>query len=159
MEYHSTMADESRQATLRMFEDRGGILVAIACLDEGVDIPSISHALVLASSQNPRQFIQRRGRILRKHSGKRIAVIHDVLVSPESVDNEPTQMSLLKSELRRAMEFARFASNISATATLRLIALRSGIDPNSVADSGTETETNVTNTIDATNTSGGCSSE
>ena len=154
MEYHSGMADESRQATLRMFEDRGGILVAIACLDEGVDIPSISHALVLASSQNPRQFIQRRGRILRKHSGKRIAVIHDVLVSPESIDNEPTQMSLLKSELRRAMEFARFASNVSATATLRLIALRSGIDPNSVADSGTETET------DATNTSGRvCSSE
>lgn len=137
LEYHSSMAGDSA-ATLVWYEEHGGILVAIACLDEGVNIPSISHALVLASSQNPRQFIQRRGRILRRFPGKRLAVIFDVLVTPENVDAEPTQTSLLKSELRRAIEFAGTALNESAIASLRLIALRAGIDPESVDDSGKE---------------------
>lgn len=137
LEYHTAMAGDPK-ATLRWFQEHGGILIAIACLDEGVNIPSISHALILASSQNPRQFIQRRGRILRKFPGKRIATIHDVLVSPENVDDEPTQRSLLKSELRRALEFAGSAANLSARAALRLIALRAGINPDSVDDAGTE---------------------
>lgn len=137
LEYHTGMAGDAK-ATLKWFQEHGGILVAIACLDEGVNIPSISHALILASSQNPRQFIQRRGRILRTFPGKRIATIYDVLVTPESVDNEPTQKSLLKSELRRAIEFADSALNASATASLRLIALRAGIDPASIDDAGTE---------------------
>ena len=63
-EYHSAMAG-SRDATLRAFREEGGILVSIRCLDEGVDIPEVSHALILASSRNDREFVQRRGRVLR----------------------------------------------------------------------------------------------
>jgi superfamily II DNA or RNA helicase len=144
LEYHSSMQGDAR-ATLSWFQERGGILVAIACLDEGVNIPSISHAIILASSQNPRQFIQRRGRILRRFPGKRIAYVYDVLVSPEDVDAEPTQRSLLKSELRRALEFASSATNQSATSALRLIAVRAGLDPDSVDDAGIEEDNSLEN--------------
>jgi superfamily II DNA or RNA helicase len=137
LEYHTSMQGDAR-ATLSWFQEHGGILVAIACLDEGVNIPSISHAIILASSQNPRQFIQRRGRILRRFPGKRIAYVYDVLVSPEDVDAEPTQKSLLKSELRRALEFASSATNQSATSALRLIAVRAGLDPDTFDDAGSE---------------------
>jgi superfamily II DNA or RNA helicase len=137
LEYHTGMVG-SPAATLQWFQQHGGILVAIACLDEGVNIPSVTHALILASSQNPRQFVQRRGRILRNFPDKRLATIFDILVTPEDVDDEPTQRSLLKSELRRAVEFASSATNTSGVVALRLIAVRAGIDPNSVDDSGTE---------------------
>ncbi len=50
----------------------GGVIVSIKCLDEGVDIPSTTHAIILASSQNPREFIQRRGRVLRLYHGKKL---------------------------------------------------------------------------------------
>ena len=83
IEYHSAMTG-SRDATMSWFRSFGGPLVSIKCLDEGVDIPVVSHALILASSQNPRQFIQRRGRVLRKVPGKHLAVIHDAIVVPTS---------------------------------------------------------------------------
>ncbi len=82
-EYHSAMSADKEQ-TLRISESNGGILVSIRCLDEGVNIPSVSHALILASSRNPREFIQRRGRVLRKTPGKNVAYIHDVVVVPSS---------------------------------------------------------------------------
>ena len=63
-EYHTGMTGDPA-STLKWFRRYGGILLSIRCLDEGVDIPSVSHALILASSQNPREFIQRRGRVLR----------------------------------------------------------------------------------------------
>ena len=65
IEYYSSMSGD-REATMAWFRTFGGPLVSIRCLDEGVDIPAVSHALILASSQNPRQFIQRRGQVLRK---------------------------------------------------------------------------------------------
>jgi len=139
MAYHSQMSRDERATTLQCFEEMGGILVAIACLDEGVNVPSTSHAVILASSQNPRQFIQRRGRILRLFPGKRLAVIFDVLVSPESVDDDSlAQRSLLRSELRRALVFASTAANVSAATTLRLLAVKCGLDPESFADVGAE---------------------
>ena len=131
MEYHSNMTGD-RQATLQWFQDHGGILVAIACLDEGVNIPSISHALILASSQNPRQFIQRRGRILRRHPSKHFAEIYDALVVTDSTASSTVSDSLIQAELRRAVEFAKSAVNQSARLTLREIAIRSGIDPDTV---------------------------
>lgn len=88
-------------------------LVAIRCLDEGVDIPSISTAVILASSSNPRQFIQRRGRVLRKHEGKTEAEIYDMIVVPpmdDSIDFE-IERKLLSSEFRRYLEFASIAKN------------------------------------------------
>lgn len=136
-EYHSSMPGD-RDATLAWFRTFGGPLVSIRCLDEGVDIPAVSHALILASSQNPRQFIQRRGRVLRKTSGKHLAVIHDAIVVPLSLENEPDQISLLKSELQRSIEFADNAVNKMAAAELRNISANLGFDSGELTDVGIE---------------------
>lgn len=137
VEYHSKM-DGDRAATMSWFRSFGGILVSIRCLDEGVDIPDVSHALILASSQNPRQFIQRRGRVLRRAPDKQLAIVHDAIVAPVSADDEPEQISLLKSELVRAIEFADYAINKGAGAELRDIAISMGIDPDGLLDTGVE---------------------
>lgn len=144
IEYHSSMKGDS-EATMSWFRSFGGILVSIRCLDEGVDIPDVTHALILASSQNPRQFIQRRGRVLRRAPGKQIATVHDAIVVPVSSDDEPDQTSLLKSELVRAIEFANHAINRSASAELRNIAISMGIDPDELLDTGVEDDDNKEN--------------
>ena len=137
VEYHTGMEGD-RDATLDWFRKFGGVLVSIKCLDEGVDIPAVSHALILASSQNPRQFIQRRGRVLRKAPNKYLAIIHDAIVVPFSIHDEPEQLSLLKSELLRAIEFSNSALNKSAGAELRQIAREMGFDPEDAGDIGIE---------------------
>jgi superfamily II DNA or RNA helicase len=120
LEYHSAM-DSDRGETLLAFEQRGGILVAIRCLDEGVDIPSINRALILASSSNPREFIQRRGRVLRKAQDKFSAVVHDVIVFPcESAPDGLDRSAILRTELRRAVEFAKYARNTSTRQQLEI---------------------------------------
>ncbi|MEO1377780.1 MAG: DNA phosphorothioation system restriction enzyme [Cyanobacteria bacterium J06635_10] len=88
-------------------------LVAIRCLDEGVDIPAIKTAVILASSSNPRQFIQRRGRVLRPHPGKERATIFDMIVLPPDLDRNTLEVerNLLRKELRRFVEFADLADN------------------------------------------------
>jgi superfamily II DNA or RNA helicase len=93
-------------------------LVAMKCLDEGVDVPATRMAFILASSSNPREFIQRRGRILRRSDGKQFAVIHDLLTLPptEAVVGGPGQVSqvernLLRHELARFAEFSEHAIN------------------------------------------------
>ena len=88
-------------------------LVAIRCLDEGVDIPAIRHAVILASSSNPRQFIQRRGRILRPHPGKERATLFDMIVLPPDLGRESLEVerNLLRKELKRFLEFADLADN------------------------------------------------
>ena len=138
-EYHSSMQGD-RDATMAWFRTFGGPLVSIRCLDEGVDIPAVSHALILASSQNPRQFIQRRGRVLRKTPGKHLAVIHDAIVVPLSLEDEPDQTSLLKSELLRSIEFADNAVNKMAAAELRNISANLGFDTADLGDVGIEDE-------------------
>jgi hypothetical protein len=88
-------------------------LVAIRCLDEGVDIPAIRTAVILASSSNPRQFIQRRGRILRRSPGKNQAELFDMLVVPPDLGREYWQIErrVLRGELARFVEFADLALN------------------------------------------------
>ena len=137
--YHSEMEGD-RDATMSWFREFGGILVSIRCLDEGVDIPDVSHALILASSQNPRQFIQRRGRVLRKSPDKHIATIHDAIVVPVKGNDEDDQLSLLKSELARAIEFAYHANNQNANAELRQIAIDMGINISDLTNVGLEEE-------------------
>lgn len=136
-EYHSSMAGD-RDATMAWFRTFGGPLVSIRCLDEGVDIPAVSHALILASSQNPRQFIQRRGRVLRTAPGKHLAVIHDAIVVPVNLADEPDQISLLKAELLRSIEFADHALNKMAAAELRNISADLGFDTATLTDVGIE---------------------
>lgn len=135
--YHSGMKGD-RTATLAWFTSFGGILVSIKCLDEGVDIPSVSHAMILASSQNPRQFIQRRGRVLWKSPGKYIAIIHDAIVVPQNIDEEPEQLSLLKSEILRAIEFSKSSINRFGDAELRSIARKMDFDPELIGEDGIE---------------------
>jgi superfamily II DNA or RNA helicase len=87
------------------------------CLDEGVDIPQARIGYILASSSNPRQFIQRRGRILRQAPGKATATIYDYLAVPSddaSVDFE-IERRLLTRELVRVNEFAKLSENYAET--------------------------------------------
>lgn len=81
-------------------------LVAIRCLDEGINIPSIKSALILSSNDNYREFVQRRGRILRLYPGKEIAHIYDVIVLP-SISNK----AFAQIEFRRFYEYSRLALN------------------------------------------------
>ena len=81
-------------------------LVAIRCLDEGINIPSIKSALILSSNDDYREFVQRRGRILRKYKGKKSADIYDVVVLPSAMCSK---MAII--ELRRYYEYAKLALN------------------------------------------------
>lgn len=138
-EYHSAMQGD-RKATLETFNTRGGVVVSIRCLDEGVDIPAVSHALILASSQNPREFIQRRGRVLRRSTGKLLAHLHDVLVIPEMQDADDPGVSVLKGELARAIEFGESAINPGAVTDLKRLALAAGLDWSTLTGVGFETD-------------------
>ena len=136
-EYHTAMRGDP-QATLKWFRDFGGILLSIRCLDEGVDIPVVSHAVVLASSQNPRQFIQRRGRVLRVTPEKKSAVVHDAIVVPNHIETEPSQVALARAEIVRALEFAQSAQNRTATFDIVGIAARMGLAIGDLAATGIE---------------------
>ncbi len=100
-------------------------LVAIRCLDEGVDIPAIQNAVILASSRNPRQFVQRRGRILRPHPQKERATLFDMIVLPPDLERETLEVerNLLRKELKRFLEFADLADN-AGEARMKLLHLQ-----------------------------------
>lgn len=104
-------------------------LVAIKCLDEGIDIPACDTAFFLASSANPRQFIQRRGRILRKSPGKKIATIYDFVVYADNEEIMGTaQNNILRNELKRVAEFSEMAENYHEVySSLRPMLLKFGL--------------------------------
>lgn len=90
------------------------VLTSMKCLDEGVDVPRSELAVFCASTGNPRQFIQRRGRILRNHPEKHKAEIHDLVVAPvinASDECFSMEQSLLRSELKRVRDFAIMSEN------------------------------------------------
>ncbi len=90
------------------------VLLSMKCLDEGVDIPRAEFAVFCSSTGNPRQFVQRRGRVLRKCKGKEKATIWDLVVLPvDSDDDETSQVeaNLFKNEVRRILNFAALARN------------------------------------------------
>ena len=117
---------EEREDLRKQFEtgDLQG-LVAIRCLDEGVDIPAIETAVIMASSGNPRQFIQRRGRVLRPHPNKQRATIFDMIVLPPDLGRETLEVerNFLRKELTRFVEFADLADN-AGEARMRLLDLQ-----------------------------------
>lgn len=94
-------------------------LMAMKCLDEGVDVPATRIAYFLASSGNPREFIQRRGRVLRKSPGKEYAIIYDLIAIPpysfieDSKDGESYNAvrSSFRKEYKRVKEFSKLAIN------------------------------------------------
>lgn len=91
-------------------------VVAMKCLDEGVDVPGASLGFILASSGNPREFIQRRGRLLRRAPGKHVATIVDFIATPP-IDDLPDgesrgfEMAIFERDIQRTMEIARSALN------------------------------------------------
>lgn len=95
------------------------VITAIKCLDEGVNIPGIKRAFILASSTNPREYIQRRGRILRKYEGKKYAYLYDFFVLPRElsmakyldISDRRLDLSLIRKEKSRMMEFASLSMN------------------------------------------------
>lgn len=115
--YHQYTYSENSEIRSKALENfkNGAIkcLVAIKCLDEGLDVPSANVGVILASSGNPREFIQRRGRLLRKHPSKKYAKIYDFFVTPtkEAIDSSETYKSQVSKELARITEFAKSARN------------------------------------------------
>ena len=87
------------------------VLLAIDCLDEGVDIPSAEIGIILASSGNEKEFIQRRGRLMRPFMGKERAVIHDFCVLPEDSEDPLNSLNLVQVELRRISTFGEDSLN------------------------------------------------
>lgn len=91
-------------------------LIAMKCLDEGVNIPQAKIAIMMANSGNPREFIQRRGRILRKYPGKKYSIIHDIIIKPQfdKIDDyyiTKMEKKIFKNEILRYKEFAELAKN------------------------------------------------
>ena len=127
-QFTSKESVEEREVLKREFSagDTLKVLIAIKCLDEGVNIPKIKTAFILASTTNPKEYIQRRGRVLRLAEGKEYAEIYDFITLPydtESVTSlTETQVkrnsTLVKNELRRAEEFSRIAVNMVESASL-----------------------------------------
>lgn len=97
---------EERKDRIRWFEEGViNVLVAIKALDEGVDIPQIDTGVILASSGNPREFVQRRGRMLRTYPGKEKATIYDMVVLDDEFEG------INKTEIKRIFEFSKDALN------------------------------------------------
>lgn len=108
---------KDREEILSDFADgRLQVLTSMKCLDEGVDVPRSELAIFCSSTGNPRQFIQRRGRVLRKHPDKKMAELHDLVVVPELNPNSNSfrmEQSLLRGELMRVNNFALLSENPS----------------------------------------------
>lgn len=113
--YHSKMSQNERISVLSYLQNQPSIVVSIRCLDEGVDIPVVNGALILASSTNPREYIQRRGRVLRKAKEKNKSLIIDTIVLPKKTSKSDNLLPMIRSELARAWEFANLAENKDVT--------------------------------------------
>lgn len=113
--YHQYISGlDDAPSILESFE-RGDIqiLLSMKCLDEGVDIPRAQNAIFISSTGNPRQFIQRRGRVLRTCKGKDMAYIWDLIVMPPDISESAStvERSLFAGEVRRILNFAALADN------------------------------------------------
>ena len=97
---------DKRSLLLKSFADGNlDILFAMKCLDEGVDIPRAERGIFTSSTGNPREFIQRRGRLLRNHPDKMFSYIYDIVVIPATINREDSfgqmERNMVKSELKR----------------------------------------------------------
>ena len=110
-----TASSKNREQILKDYEEgKVHVLTSMKCLDEGVDVPRSELAIFCSSTGNPRQFIQRRGRVLRLHKDKVHAMIHDLVVVPEisvKESNYNMERNLVKKELERVVDFSNLAMN------------------------------------------------
>ena len=132
MKVRKFTSDEDKKERQRIKDDfiEGDslqIIAAIKCLDEGVNIPAIKRAFILASSTNPKEYIQRRGRVLRIFEGKDFSEIFDFITLPrplsetEFLDSDEIriELSLIRKEFERMMDFANTAMNPLETDELK----------------------------------------
>jgi len=106
-----------REYLLHNFDDGVyDVLVAIKCLDEGVDVPSTRTAILMCSTGNPKEYIQRRGRVLRRFPDKEKAVIYDFIIIPDlgshNMLNE-YENKIVQSQFQRIDEFVNDSLNSS----------------------------------------------
>lgn len=121
MKVHQFTANENskQRETIKENFKNGDLqcVVAIKCLDEGMNIPGINTAIIMASSTNPKEYIQRRGRVLRKAKGKDFAVIYDFITLPRAFNDSPDyeteryETSLVKKEFDRIDDFRELCLN------------------------------------------------
>ncbi len=120
MKFTSEESKDEREVVIQKFTEKDiNAVVAIKCLDEGINIPSIERAYILGSTSNYREYVQRRGRILRKSDNKSIAEIHDFLVVPRSYEsyqsiqdsNFSIEKKMVEGELKRLEEYNSLALN------------------------------------------------
>lgn len=104
---------DERQEILHEFATgEVSVIVAIKCLDEGVDVPSTRNAIIMASTGNPREYIQRRGRVLRRDDDKECANIYDFVVIPrEKSFDLDSEIQIFMSEYKRFKEFSNYSLN------------------------------------------------
>ena len=110
---------DKRSLLLKSFADGNlDILFAMKCLDEGVDVPRAERGIFTSSTGNPREFIQRRGRLLRNHPNKIFSYIYDIVVIPAIINRDDSfgrmERNLVKSELKRVAYFASLSMNCHA---------------------------------------------
>lgn len=110
---------KDRSAFLKALADGTlDVLLAMKCLDEGVNVPRAEIGIFTASTGNPREFIQRRGRLLRVSKGKDYSYIYDIIVVPNTINSADStskmESNLVKTELRRVAYFATLAQNCYA---------------------------------------------
>jgi superfamily II DNA or RNA helicase len=109
-----TSSDERREILKSFSQGNLQVITSMKCLDEGIDVPRSELAIFCSSTGNPRQFIQRRGRVLRLAEGKDEAVIYDLVVIPEPTGDPAlfkTEQSEIERELRRVRDFAEMSEN------------------------------------------------
>ncbi|RFP86251.1 hypothetical protein DZK27_15035 [Rhodobacteraceae bacterium 63075] len=113
-----TSLPKKSRSILTRFQAGGlQVLTAKRVLDEGVNVPQIMRAYILASTTVRRQWVQRRGRLLRtcKEIGKEYAVIHDLVALPPAAELksglDSDARKIVNSELDRVWEFARLSMN------------------------------------------------
>lgn len=132
-----------RRDLLKSFADGTiNVLLAMKCLDEGVDVPRAEIGIFTSSTGNPREFIQRRGRLLRKHKDKMYSYIYDIVVIPDTINRDSSmskmESNLVRGELQRVAYFSSLAQNCysqnGAYETLNDIAHHFGIIWNDLLD-------------------------
>jgi len=119
--------NENISNNLEYFSKVGGVILCCKMLDEGVNVPKINKGIILASSQSEREFIQRRGRLLRVADNKYKAEIWDTIVVPPHEQNT-SDSNLMIPEIERAAVFSQTAKNTTSILNIESIALEYGID-------------------------------
>lgn len=111
-QFTSAINSAERKNVMEAFKDKAiNALVAMKVLDEGIDVPACQTAVILSSTRNPRQYVQRRGRVLRRFPNKRKAIIYDFIVLPNSDFEQPASKKLISAEMERVNDFLLLADN------------------------------------------------